>query len=679
VAYLSLSQYEKAIGYFEQALAIAREVGNRAAEGTALNNLGSSYWSLSQNEKAISYHEQALAIAREVGSRASEGMALNNLGEAYLRLSQYDKAVGYLEQALSILRQVGDRDSEGTTLGGLAKIYLSIGQPIDQPRLAIFYGKQAVNVIQSIRGDIRGLDQSSQRTFLDSKKETYRSLADVLVSQGRLLEAQQVLNLLKQQEFSDYVRGDQRATLPSGRADLTSEEAEWAERYRQVGEVLVAKGVEMDELHRLIKTRPEMIDDPSTQKQLEELQKDLQAGNNAFQHYLGDLKQQFAAKAESAPPMELREVEALKADLADLKHGAVAIYTLVTADRYRAILVTPRVQRAYETLIKSDDLNRKILAFREATQDPRSDPHALGKELYNIIIPAALAQDLQQAGAETLMWSLDGPLRYVPIAALYDGQRYLIEKYRVTVFTPASEARLKETPQPNWRGIAFGAAHAKGFPPLPSVPEELAGIIREKPGETGELEGHRFLDDQFTRQAMDRELLLGYAVVHVASHFNFRPGDERQSFLLMGDGGQLSLADLKIADTMFAGVDLLTLSACSTGLGDISKSDGSEVESFGVLAQRKGAKAVVASLWPVADQSTALLMREFYHARQSNLSLTKIDALREAQLKLLRGELTGVSGANSRSLRQPDGGPVNLTDFRHPYFWAPFFLMGNWL
>jgi len=194
------------------------------------------------------------------------------------------------------------------------------------------------------------------------------------------------------------------------------------------------------------------------------------------------------------------------------------------------------------------------------------------------------------------------------------------------------------------------------------------------------MDGRRLLDDQFTRQAMDRELIKGYAVVHVASHFSFRPGDETHSFLLLGDGGQFSLADLKTADTIFAGVDLLTLSACSTGLGDIPSSDGSEVEGFGVLAQRKGAKAVVASLWPVADASTALLMREFYRIRQANATLTKLDALREAQLELLHGNLTTTSGSSSqRGLVHDPAQTTPPKDFRHPYFWAPFFLMGNWL
>jgi CHAT domain-containing protein len=198
------------------------------------------------------------------------------------------------------------------------------------------------------------------------------------------------------------------------------------------------------------------------------------------------------------------------------------------------------------------------------------------------------------------------------------------------------------------------------------------------------LQGHRILNAQFTRAALDRELLLGYPVVHVASHFQFLPGDETRSFLLLGDGRQLTLAELKAADTIFSGVDLLTLSACSTGLGSSETADGSEVESFGVLAQRKGAKAVVASLWSVADESTAVLMREFYWARQRNPHLTKLGALREAQLSLLHGDWRasasrGVSIGQGRRGSAPDRRNDSASIWSHPYYWAPFFLMGNWL
>ena len=675
-AYLVLNQYDTAIRYYEGALKIVRQVKNRAVEGWALHNLGNTHLRLNQAAKAIEYYDQALALARDVKDRAAEGEITTNLGLAYSSLRQPQRAIELGESALAISREVKNRPNEHDALYDLMLAY----QGANQPRLAVFYGKQAVNVLQGIRSDIRGLSQESRTRFLESKAETYRALANLLVSLERLLEAQQVLKLLKEQEFFDYIRRNERAAGPSGRADLTAEEAEWADRYRRVSESLVAKGAEMEELRARFKKQPSVAASSESRQALDELQRDLEAGNRAFQQFLIELKQHFAAKPESgSTAIDLRDAEGLKADLADLKHGSVAIYTLLASDRYVAILVTPRVQRAYETKISAGELNTKILQFREAIEDPRSDPRPLAHELYRILIPEALASDLKQGRAETLMWSLDGPLRYVPISALYDGTQYLIEKYRIAVFTPASNARLKEVPQRIWRGVAFGvtAAHP-GFDPLPGVAAELHSIIREKPGDPGVLQGHSLLDGQFTRAALDRELMAGFPVVHVASHFQFRPGDETRSFLLLGDGGQLTLADLKSADTIFAGVDLLTLSACSTGLGGARSSDGSEVEGFGVLAQRKGAKSVIASLWPVADGSTGLLMREFYRSRQSEPTMTKIEALRRAQLRLMHGDASADNASPPRTLKAVGQAPVS-GDYRHPFYWAPFFLMGNWL
>ena len=127
------------------------------------------------------------------------------------------------------------------------------------------------------------------------------------------------------------------------------------------------------------------------------------------------------------------------------------------------------------------------------------------------------------------------------------------------------------------------------------------------------------------------------------------------SFLLIGDGSHLSLSDIKRLPNMFAGVDLLTLSACHSATGGIA-ADGREVEGFAVLAQRQGAKAVIATLWNVADDSTPILMEEFYGLQEPGKDRNKAEALRLAQLSLLKGVQTA-----------------------HPFFWAPFVLYGNWL
>jgi CHAT domain-containing protein len=297
-----------------------------------------------------------------------------------------------------------------------------------------------------------------------------------------------------------------------------------------------------------------------------------------------------------------------------------------------------------------------------------------------------MAKDLRQARAKTLMWSLDGALRYVPLAALYDGQQYLVEQYRVSVMTLASNTRLKDRPSAEWKAAGFGVTKQwEGGSALPSVSSELAGIIATNPGDGGVLAGEIQLDDRFTQQTMRQALLKRYSVVHIASHFRFQAGDQTKSFLLLGDGGHLSMAELQTSANLFGGVQLLTLSACNTGVGD-----GTEVEGFGTLAQRQGAKAVIASLWPVADVSTSVLMREFYRIRESSPGMTKAEALGRAQVELLRGTVKAgeASGGDRALIHEPESAATvkapsfsapRDAPYAHPYYWAPFFLMGNWL
>jgi len=287
-------------------------------------------------------------------------------------------------------------------------------------------------------------------------------------------------------------------------------------------------------------------------------------------------------------------------------------------------------------------------------------------------------------------------LRYVPVSALHDGKQYLVEQYQNVVFTPASQARLKDAPARNWNALGLGVskAHGERIPALPGVIDEMRGIIREESpnGTTGTqrgvLPGVVELDEQFTQETMLTQLRQRPKVVHIASHFQFSPGNETNSALLLGDGTFLSLAQIKSLPNIFGGVDLLTLSACNTATGG-SGANGKEVEGFGVLAQRQGAKAVVASLWPVADRSTKLLMQEFYRSREARNGESKIAALREAQLKLLRGEIS-VDTAQSTSreitheetqpgeVKRPLFKPDPKAPFAHPYYWAPFILIGNW-
>jgi len=685
LAYGSLGRHEKAIEYQEQALAIAREVKDRFGEGQNLSNLGVAYYSLGRYEKALAHYEQSLAINREVKDRRGEGQTIENIGEAYRLLNRLDEATHYHEQAVRIAREVKAQSEEASALNNLMLDWKSR----NLASLAIYFGKQSVNAYQEIRSNLRTLDAESQRGFLKSKEQTYRDLADLLISQGRLPEAEQVIRMLKEEEYFEYIRRDS-ANAPKGqKAQLTPQEAALEKREREIADQLAALGAErgtlMDKKSRT----------PEEEQRLARLDADLVVAGNAFQKFLDQMTTALGSSAESGGRVfQLRESQGLMEDLRELGQGVVALYTLVGEDKYRVILTTADFQKGYEYPIKAADLNRKVLEFREALQNPKFDPLPLAQELYKILL-GPVAKDLAKAKAKTVMWSLDGVLRYVPMSALNDGQHYLVEQYQNVVFTPASQARLKDAPARNWNALGLGVskAHGERIPALPGVIDEMRGIIREVSAngtstQPGVLPGVVELDEQFTQETMLTQLRQRPKVVHIASHFQFSPGNETNSALLLGDGTFLTLAQIKSLPNVFGGVDLLTLSACNTATGG-SGANGKEVEGFGVLAQRQGAKAVVASLWPVADRSTKLLMQEFYRSREARNGESKIAALREAQLKLLHGEITvDATQSPSRQITHEDAKPEDAkrplfkldpkAPFAHPYYWAPFILIGNW-
>jgi CHAT domain-containing protein len=209
-----------------------------------------------------------------------------------------------------------------------------------------------------------------------------------------------------------------------------------------------------------------------------------------------------------------------------------------------------------------------------------------------------------------------------------------------------------------------------GMSALPAVPAELHAIIREAgTGESdGVMPGHTMLDDTFTEDNLKKSLLQKYPLIHIASHFVFGAGNDRDSYLLLGgkeaSGERLTLAEIDDDPAIsFRDVELLTLSACNTGLS--IPGDGREVDGLGMLAQRKGARAVMATLWSVYDPSTSSLMQSFYRNWTTGSPVSKAEALRRAQVAFLQG-----------APDQPASG--EKPPYAHPFYWAPFILIGNW-
>jgi CHAT domain-containing protein/tetratricopeptide (TPR) repeat protein len=716
MAYQQLADRQRALDFYHQALSILQALGDRANQSMTLDNMGAAYVELGDNRQAIEVLNQAISLQTGLANRRREAIARVSIGMAYHKLGDEQKALASLDQGLELVRQANDRENEARAQTGLAKVYWDMGDkakalahlnqalplaravndpliesPIlyglmmvnqSQPALAIYYGKQSVNLLQQVRSNIQGLDKGLQSTFVSSKAVFYHDLAGLLIAQGRLPEAQQVLDLLKQQEYSDYVRGAGTDALSP--LTLTAAEQKAEQDYEKSTGQLVALGQRWTELKNMSARTAEQ------EKQYKELSDQLDAASKGLNDYYARLYvllgNNSAANKQVADVKG--DVSALEEQIAESPH-TVALYTMLTSDHYRVIVVTPTATVAREFAIADTELNKKVADFEQALRNPASDPRPLAQALYTILIGPVKA-DLEQAKAETLVWSLDGVLRYVPMAALYDGKQYLVEKYNTVTITPASVAHLEEKPDvSNLSVAAMGIArkYEEGLPALPAVTGELDNVVKDAQvqGANGALPGTILLDGQFTEKAMEDQLSGRHGVVHIASHFVFKPGDDSQSYLLLagkdegGAGFHLTVADFRDNRNLtLRHTDLLTLSACETGMSG-SAGNGREVDGLGTTAQLKGAKAVISTLWPVNDASTGQLMGDFYKRWAEGAGkVTKVEALRKAQLDLLLGQVKPKAGGNGRGSVMENLTPDAPSGYAHPYYWAPFVLMGNW-
>lgn len=666
-AYFALEDYDKAIEFQKRALSISEKSENRQSETIDLNNVGLTLVEMKKPKEALEYFEKSLDISKTIGNKSIQAIAWLNLGYAHSEIGDHKKALNDLNQALLLSKIIGDPNIEAYALGTIALSWYEQ----KNLRFAAFYGKQALNIVQTLRTTIQGFDQETQKAFIKKFEKSYRKLADVFVEMGRIAEAERVLAMLKEEEYFDFLRRDDKvADDLKSKMSLTPDEQKAFDAYRNYADNLTTLGKEYGELQAESK-KYEAGKFPK-QKRLDELEKLIANANRVFNAFLDDLKVKFGeydkrvANVESGSQTFLKELG---------QSRTVMISTIAGEDRLNLIVTTSDAQRAHTIDIKAADLNKLVFEFRADIKNRRVDPRVAGKKLYDKLFPASLQKDLEGIKADIIIWSLDGTLRYVPISALWDGKQYLVEKYKNVLITLASRDRLGKTSPDRAKWLALGVGVSKqatlkdtdgtsrNFEALTSVPEELCSVISDPEqkcsafanGKNGVIAGKSLLDDRFTLSSF-KSNLGRYPVVHIASHFSLNAGNENDSYLLLGGGDErkMTLADVRQGGAKFLGVELLTLSACNTAMSTGNKSNGVEVESFGVIAQNQGAKSVLASLWPVADASTRDLMIEFYKQLEATPKISKAEALQKAQLSLLNGK------------------------YPHPYYWSPFILMGNW-
>ncbi|HEY9642456.1 MAG TPA: CHAT domain-containing protein, partial [Coleofasciculaceae cyanobacterium] len=330
--------------------------------------------------------------------------------------------------------------------------------------------------------------------------------------------------------------------------------------------------------------------------------------------------------------------------------SAAVFYTIVLPDRLEVILKLPHQTLQYHTInVSQTQVETTVDQLLTELKKPFTSDvlQSQAQQLYDWLIrPQESA--LVDHKIETLVFVLDGTLRNIPMAALYDGQQYLVEKYGVAI---APGLQLPD-PQPlenrRLKTLVAGLSEARdNFPALSFVKAEVAGIQSDVPSQV-------LLDQNFTRNNFQQLLdSTDFSIVHIATHGQFS-SNAKDTFILAWDdpinvtelGNLLQTRDI----TKSKPIELLVLSACRTAVGDRRATLG-----LAGVAVRAGARSTIASLWNLDDASGAALMNQFYKELSRN-PISKAEALRRAQRSLIADP-----------------------NYKEPHFWSPYVLLGNWL
>ncbi|MDY6938278.1 MAG: CHAT domain-containing protein [Cyanobacteriota bacterium] len=523
-----------------------------------------------------------------------------------------------LEKAVSIARHIRDRQAESFALGRLGHVY----ECRQEPEIALNLTHQAQ--LYAITPDSLYLWEW----------QAGRLLAQI----GKPLEA-----------IEAYERSV--ATLKGIRGDMARAGREFQLDFRDTVEPVYRE---------LTQLRLERADRASAEA---EVQANLEAAVNALdelrlaelQDYLGD------------------ECEILDRDRGTLpldRHTAL-LSSVIFADRIAVILTRPDGEEGFRWQLHWVRVNRQeaieiVNDFRfklEKRSDLAHRYRDRAQELYDWLI-RPFAEDLAAAEITTLVFLHDGILRSIPMAALYDGERFAIEQYAIgntpTLSLDATEPLSSE----NLQILAFGLTQPSAiepqifFPPLENVQSEIEGLKQIVPGSTG------LLDAEFTLARLERELNeRAYPVLHLATHAQFGI-DSRKTFLVTGEvnreNGQAYNKPLTLnrlyqliqsTENRDRPLELLTLTACETAVG-------SDRDALGIagVALQAGARSALATLWQVDDRTTAETIVRFYQYLRDGKS--KAEALQATQKEWL----------SDRTSRR----------YRHPGYWAPFVSIGNW-
>lgn len=681
-AYRASGQSRNALAALRAAQPLAESLGDPARRAVVLGELGETLRLTGASEDARRILESSVALARQANAPRIAATSLNHLGNLAAGQGDDRAARAAYEDSLTLARRAQDgplivavlinnarqaaRDGENRRAGALLteaarllptlpashdKVYhlLAIGQlRRTLPGASVPQRTQSLQDFTVAAAMARTLDDQPGLSYAlgyqarSQQDEGHPAEALMLYRQAAFVAQQanapellyrwqwQIGRLLKTQGDRDGAILAYRqavANLQSIRQDLMPAWASEAASFRaRVGDAF-------SELADLLLQRA--AGQPATREA------DLRAARDTMEALkTAEVRDYF--RDECVTALQSRTVA-----LERPPPRTAVLYPILLPDRLEVLLNTADGIQQVTVRVDRDAFTNTVHEFRRTLEKRTSREYLpLAQRLHGWLI-GPLQGELDARRVETLVIVPDGPLRTVPLAALHDGQDFLISRYAIATTPGLTLTDLRPIPRQKIRPLLNGLTETvQGFPPLSYVQGELDAIHAAYGGTVLE-------NEDFDLAAVQRELReTPYSIVHIASHGEFA-GDVRNTFLLTFDG-KLTLDRLErfmaLSQYRDQPVELLTLSACQTAAGN----DRAALGLAGV-AVKAGARSALATLWFINDQASSLLVKEFYRQLQ-NPDLSKAKALQRAQVRLL---------ADQR--------------YQHPGYWSPFLLIGNWL
>jgi CHAT domain-containing protein/Tfp pilus assembly protein PilF len=682
--YDDLGEKQKALQYYNQSLPLSREVDDKAQEATTLSNIGLVYSDLGEKQKALEYCNQALPLSREVGDKTGVARTLNNIGLVYLNLGEKQKALEYFNQSLPLWREVGDKAGEAITLENIAYTERSRGNL----NAAVTSMKEAINIIEDLRTKV--VNQELRTSYFASNQDAYQFYIDLLMQ-------------LHKKDPSKGYNAQALHTSERARArNLLELLAEANVDIRQgVDPKLVAQERSLQQqLNAAEFQRVKLAQGQYTNKQLDNIKQLIES----LDSQLDDVQAQIRVKSpEYATLTQGKKFDKLVLTLPQIQQQVLDDNTLLLEyslgeERSFLWLVSKTSITSYE-LPKGADIKAAALAFNKELLDKKdfAGIPEVGIKLSQMIL-APVASQLKQ---KRLLFVGDGALQTIPFTVLpipqgnqnsavnskansltpllvqneiltlpsassigvlrnkFKGRKLApktIAVFADPVFSSEDE-RLTKIPQPRNDQSREGELDNQikeclNLNRLNYTENEATDILSLEPNPTNKFSALGFAASLTTAVKPD---LSQYQIVHFATHGCVSEKNPQLTKLVLSRfdekrqtiDGNLNLNKIY---NLNLPVELVTLSACKTGLGQNVQGEGLVGLTRGFMYA--GAKRVVVSLWSVNDLSTANLMKNFYK-------------------KMLKGKQNPVAAMREAQKEMWESGKT-------PYYWAAFTVQGEW-